>query len=354
MKKGYLVQSIVSFSYNLKSKSGPADKNPKSVGIVALAITLSTGGAVALAQQPKKVARICYLGGSDVSTSAIFVKPFRERLREIGYVEGQNIAIEFRFSEGKDDRLPELTAELVRLNCDVIVTAGGGAAQSAKNATKTIPVVMAFGPDAVRLGIVADLARPGGNITGLTDMGAQLYGKRLELLKETVPKLARVAFLLASTTPVGAADNVKELETVARYLRVGMQFLEVKGPDDIEGAFRAATKGRANGLMLPTSSFFAFHRKRIIDLAEKNRLPAMYSSVGYVEAGGLMVYSEDRAEMLRRAAEIVDMILKGTKPADMPVERPKKFVFVINLKAAKQIGLTVPPEVLARASRIIR
>jgi putative ABC transport system substrate-binding protein len=317
-------------------------------------MTLAICWAVADAQQPKKLARICYLGASNASTSAFLVKPFRERLREIGYVEGQNVTIEFRYSEGKDENLPELAAELVRLNCDVIVTAGGGGAQAAKNATKTIPVVMAFGPDAVRLGIVADLARPGGNITGLTDMGAQLYGKRLELLKETVPKLARVAFLLRSTTTLGAPDNVKELETVARYLRVGIQFLEVKGPDDIEGAFRAATKGRANGLMLPTSGFFSFHRKRIIDLAEKNRLPAMYSSVNYVEAGGLMFYGEDRSEMFRRAAEIVDKILKGTKPADIPVERPKKFDLVINLKAAKQIGFTVPPEVLARASRIIR
>ena len=352
MRKKQSITAPGFLSDNPKSKSGPADKNPKWVGVLAILVLLLGCVETAEAQQPKKVARVCYLGGSNASTSAIIVKSFRERLREIGYAEGQNLTIEFRFSEGKDERLPELAAELVRLNCDVIVTAGGGAAQSAKNATKTIPVVMAFGPDAVRTGIVADLARPGGNITGLTDMGAQMYGKRLELLKETVPKLARVAFLW-SPIP-GAADNLKETETVARYLRVGIQSLEVKGPDDIEGAFRAAAKGRANGLMLPTSAFFAFHRKRIIDLAEKNRLPAIYSSVGYVEAGGLMVYSEDRAEMLQRAAEIVDKILKGTKPADIPVDRPKKFEFVINLKAAKQIGLTIPPEVLARASRIIR
>ena len=358
MNRESWVRCLHAISGNLeeapRTKSGPADQNLKSVGLVAFAVIFALCGAVAKAQQPKKLARICYLAATDASTSTSTSKPFRERLREIGYVEGQNLTIEFRHSEGKDERLPELAAEFVRLNCDVIVTSGGGAAQAVKNATKTIPIVMAFGPDAVRLGIVSDLARPGGNITGLTNMGAQLYGKRLELLKETVPKLARVAFLLASTTPQGAADNVKELETVARYLRVGIQFLEVKGPDDIEGAFRAATNGRANGLMLPTSGFFSFHRKRIIALVEKNRLPAMYSSVTYVESGGLMYYGEDRSDMYRRAAEVVDMILKGAKPADIPVERPKKFDLVINLKAAKQIGLTIPSVVMARASRIIR
>jgi len=281
------------------------------------------------------------------------MKTFRERLRDLGYIEGQNITIEFRYSEGKVERLPSLVAEFVRLNCDVIVTQGTEAAQAAKNATKTIPVVMAISADAVRRGIVADLARPGGNITGLTNMGAELYGKRLELLKETVPKLARAAFLWSSTT-LGAADIVKETETVARFLRVGLQSLEVKGPDDFEGAFRAATKGRANGLMVAAGGFFAFHRKRIIELAEKNRLPAMYPTVSYVEAGGLMTYGEDRSEMSRRAAEIVDKILKGTKPADIPVERPKKFDLVINLPAAKRIGLTVPPNVLVRATRVIR
>ena len=184
-------------------------------------------------------------------------------------------------------------------------------------------------------------------------MGAEMYGKRLELLKETVPKFARVAFLWSPSNQ-SAADILKETETVARYLGVGIQSLEVKGPDDIEAVFRAATKGRANGLMVPQSGFFSFHLKRIIDLAEKNRLPAMYPNVAYVEAGGLMTYGEDRSEMFRRAAEIVDKILKGTKPADIPVERPKKFDLVINLKAAKQIGLTVPPNVLVRATKVIR
>ncbi len=320
--------------------------------IVLVALVLLACGVVAEAQQAKKVPRICVLAASSASIAAEGQKPFRDRLREIGYVEEQNIVIEYRFAEGKVKRLSELAAELVRLNCDVIITYGSGAVQAAKNATKTIPVVMAFGPDAVRGDVVAELARPGGNVTGMTDMGAELYGKRLELLKETVPKLARVVMLYPSS--LDAADNLKETETVGRFLRVNIQFLEVKGPDGIEGAFRAAIKGRANGLILPTSGFFSFHRKRIITLVEKNRLPAMYSSVGYVDGGGLMFYGEDRAEMFRRAAEMVDKILKGTKPADIPVERPKKFDFVVNLKAAKQIGLAVPPEVLARATRIIK
>jgi len=281
------------------------------------------------------------------------MKPFRERLREIGYVEGQNLIIDYRYWEGKVERLPELAAEFVRLNCDVIVTQGTEAAEAAKNATKTIPVVMAFGADAVKRGIVADLARPGANITGLTNIGAELYGKRLELLKETVPKSARVAFLWSPSNPA-AEDELKEIETVARFLKVGIQSLEVKGPDDIEGVFQAATKKRAQALLLGSGGFFGAHRKRIVDLAAKNRLPAMYGNVQFVEQGGLMSYGEDRSEMFRRAAEIVDKILKGTKPADIPVERPKKFDFVINLKAAKQIGFTVPPEVLARATKIIR
>ena len=311
--------------------------------------------SLAEAQQPKKVARICYLGNAVSGRQAIYIKLFRERLREIGYVEGQNVAIEYRDFEGNVERLPGLAAELVGLSCDVIVTQGNEAAQAAKNATKTIPVVMAFGSDAVQLGIVADLAHPGGNVTGLTDMGAQLYGKRLEILKETIPKLSRVAFLWSPTNP-DAGDILKEVESVGRFLRVGVQSLEVKGkgPDEIEGAFQAAAKGRANGLMLAGGAFFGFHEKQIIDMAGKYRLPAMYIVERFVEAGGLMSYGEDRSEMFRRAAEIVDKVLKGTKPADIPVERPKKFDFVINLKAAKQIGFTVPPEVLARASRIIR
>ena len=337
-----------SCSGNPKSKI----QNRKWGWVVAITLTFAFGAVVVEAQQPKKVARVCYLGNT-VSGTETETKPFRERLRAIGYVEGQNLLIDYRYSEGKGERLPHLAAEFVRLNCDVIVTAGAGAALAAKNATRTIPVVMAFGADAVRRGTVAELARPGGNITGLTDMGAQLFGKRLELLNETVPKLARVAFLW-SPTQLAADDIVKETGAVARFLRVAVQSLEVKRPDDFEGAFQAATKKRTQALLLGGGGFFGAHQKRIVELAAKSRLPAMYSAVGYVDAGGLMYFGEDRAEMFRRAAEIVDKILKGTKPADIPVERPRKFDFVINLKSAKQIGFTVPPEVLARATRIIR
>jgi putative ABC transport system substrate-binding protein len=344
---------LKSCSDNLKSKSGPADENLKWLGFSVIAFVLALCGAVADAQQPKKLARLCYLGNAISGRQGIYIKTFRERLRELGHIEGQNITIEYRDFEGKVERLPSLAGEFVALNCDVIVTQGNEAAEAAKNATKTIPVVMAFGADAVKLGIVKDLARPGGNITGMTFIGAELAGKRLELLKETVLKLSRVAFLWSPSNSA-ANDELKEVESVAKFLRVGIQSLEVKGPDDFEGAFRAATKGRANGLMLAGGAFFGFHEKRIVELAAKNRLPAMYIVERFVEAGGLMSYGEDRSEMFRRAAEIVDKILKGTKPADIPVERPKKFDLVINLKAAKQIGFTVPPEVLARASRIIR
>jgi putative ABC transport system substrate-binding protein len=282
------------------------------------------------------------------------VKPFRERLREIGYVEERNFTIEYRFSEGKVDRLQDLAAELVRLNCDVIVTTGTEAAEVAKKVIKTIPVVMAFGGDAERRGIIASLAHPGGNITGLTSINAELSGKRLELLKEIIPKLSQVGYLWSPTNP-DADYAMKETETVARSLRLGIQSLEVKGPDDIERAFQAATKKRVQALMLGGGGgFLSSHQKRIVELAAKNRLPGVYPNVRYVEAGGLMTYSEDRPEMLRRAAEIVDKILKGTKPADIPVDRPKKFEFIINLKAAKQIGLTIPPRVLERANKVFK
>jgi putative tryptophan/tyrosine transport system substrate-binding protein len=322
------------------------------ISILVIVAHLSVG-VVAAAEQPKKVARICFLGASNASTEAIYVKPFRERLRAIGYVEEQNLTIEYRFSEGKVDRLPDLAAELVRLNCDVIVTTGTEAAEVAKKVIKTIPVVMAFGGDAERRGIIASLAHPGGNITGLTSINTELSGKRLELLKEIIPKLSQVGYLWSPTNP-DADYAMKETETVARSLRLGIQSLEVKGPDDIERAFQAATKKRAQALMLGGGGFLSSYQKRIVELAAKNRLPGVYPNVRYVEAGGLMTYSEDRSEMLRRAAEIVDKILKGTKPADIPVDRPKKFEFIINLKAAKQIRLTIPPRVLERANKVIK
>jgi ABC-type uncharacterized transport system substrate-binding protein len=323
-----------------------------AVTSILVAVILLAVAVIAEAQQPKKIALVCHVGGS-ASNAAIDMKPFRERLRELGYAEGQNIAIESRTWEGKVERLAELAAELVRRNCDVILTSGTEAAQAVKNATKTIPIVMGFSGDAVRLGIVASLARPGGNVTGMTSIGAELYGKRLELLKEVVPKLSRVAFLWSPSNP-DADNNVKQTEAVARFLRLEIQPLEVKELDDIEGAFRAATKKRAEALTLAAGGLFGVHRKRIVELAEKNRLPAVYPTERFVEVGALMVYAEDRLEQFRRAAEYVDKILKGAKPADLPVEQPKKFEFIVNLKAAKQIGLTIPPNVLARADKVIR
>jgi len=304
------------------------------------------------AEQPKKVARIGYLDNT-AAVSAINMKPFRERLGELGYTEGQNFIMENRYFEGNVERLPDLAAELVRLKCDVIVTAGTEAAEAAKKAIKTIPVVMAFGGDAVRRGFVKDLARPGGNITGLTGIGAELNGKRLELLKEVVPKLVRVGFLWNQTNP-GVDFQLKETESVGRSIRLAIQSLEVNSPDDIDGSFQEATKKRAQAILVDSGGFFAFHRKRILESAVKSRLPAMYPNTQSVEAGGLMAYANDRKEQYRRAAEYVDKILKGAKPADLPVERPRKFEFVINLKAAKAINLTIPQSVLFRADKVIK
>jgi len=324
----------------------------KKISALIVATLILTGLPPAWAQQPKKIARIGYLGNT-ASTSAISLKPFRERLSELGYVEGQNITMEYRYFDGKVERLPELAAELVSLTCAVIVAIGNEATGAAKNATKETPIVMASTNEAVRSGFVANLARPGGNITGLTSLGGDIYGKRLEVLKEMNPKLSRVGFLWSPTSPV-AAVNLKEIETVARSLRMEILSLEVKGSSDIEGAFQVATNKRAEALLVDGSGFFTANQKQIIHLAIKHRLPAMYPNTRSVEAGGLMTYAGDRSEQYRRAAEYVDKVLKGAKPADLPVERPKKFELVINLKTAKQIGLTIPPNVLARADRVIK
>jgi len=306
----------------------------------------------AQAQQPKKVARIGYVGSSP-SNSAIDMKPFRERLRELGYVEGQNITIESVYFEGKVERLPELAAQLVRLKCDVIFAVGNEATKAAKSATKEIPIVIASTQDAVRSGFVASLARPGGNVTGLTGVGADMSGKRLELLKEVIPKLSRMGFLWSPTSPI-AADNLKDMETLARSFGLGIQAVQVKEPDEIEVAFQTAINKSAEALMVDTGGFFIANQKRILELATKSRLPAMYANTRFVEAGGLMSYSLDRKEQFRRAAEYVDKILKGARPADLAIERPRKFELVINLKAAKQIALTIPSNVLAQADKVIK
>ena len=278
---------------------------------------------------------------------------FRQGLRELGYVEGNNILIEWRFAEGKADRLPSLAAELVRLKVEVIVTSGPTVTRSAKEANVTVAIVMTFDNDPVGTGFVASLGRPGGNITGLSSLAVDISGKQVELLKEIVPKLSRVAVLGTSTNP-GNAQVIKETELAARALAVNLQYLDVRGARDLETAFRAASKGRADAALVLAGPVLVINRKQVIDLAIRNRLPAKYYRSEFVEDGGLMTYGVSNTDLSRRAATYVDKILKGAKPADLPVEQPKKFEFIINLKAAKQIGLTIPPNVLARADRVIR
>jgi putative tryptophan/tyrosine transport system substrate-binding protein len=307
----------------------------------------------ASAQQAKKVARIGYLVSAFPSSTPARIEAFRQGLRELGYVEGKNIVIEWRYAEEKPDRLPALATELVRLKVDVIVTTGTLVTRVAKEATVTIPIVMANDTDPVSNGFVASLARPGGNITGLSTLAPELSGKRLELLKEIIPKLSSVAVLGTSTGP-GNAQNLKETEVAAAALGVKIQYLDVLSPKDIETAFRAASKARADAVLLLASSVFTSQRTQVVDLAVKNRLPATYNRPEYVEDGGLMTYGPSINDLFRRAATYVDKILKGAKPADLPVEQPTKFEFIINLKAAKQIGLTIPPNVLARADKVIK
>jgi putative ABC transport system substrate-binding protein len=301
-----------------------------------------------------KAPRIGHLNGSSLSAIAYRIEAFRQGLRELGYVEGKNIVIEWRSAEQKFDRLPALAAELVRLKVDIIVTSGPIPTRAAKEATSTIPIVMAQDPDPVANGFVASLARPGGNITGLATLAPELSGKQVELLTEIFPKLSRVAVFRTSTQP-GIAQALKEVELAAKALGVQLQYLDVLDPKDIETAFRAASKGHAEAVLsLVAGGIANAHRTQIVELAVKSRLPVIYNRREDVEAGGLMTYGVSLTDLDRRAATYVDKILKGTKPADLPVEQPTKFELVINLKTAKQIGLTVPQKVLARADRVIR
>jgi putative tryptophan/tyrosine transport system substrate-binding protein len=308
-----------------------------------------------LAQQPKKVPRIGYLSsGRGAGMHSPRAEAFRMGLRELGYVEGKNIAVEYRSAEGKLDRLPELADELVRMKLDVILTGGNTAIRAAKKATSTIPIVMPHTADPVGDGFVTSLARPGGNITGLTSSaGYELSGKRLELLKETVPRAVRVA-VLRDPINLGTAQSLKETETVAQFLKIHVESLEVRSFKDFEAAFQAATNKRVDALMVLAGGLFNTHRSWILNLVAKSRLPAMYSEQEYVVAGGLIAYATNIEDLYRRAATYVDKILKGAKPADLPVEQSTKFEFVITLKTAKQIGLTIPPNVLARADKIIK
>ena len=305
------------------------------------------------AQQPTKIPRIGFLAGTKPAPVAARVAAFRQGLRELGYVEGKNIVVEWRYAEGKADRERELAAELARLKVDVIVSAGPTVTRALKEATSTIPIVMGQDGNPVASGLVASLARPGGNITGLSNLSPELSGKRLELLKEIAPNLSLVTVIGSSNEP----DNpqiLKEMELAAGALKVKLQYLDVLSSKDIETAFQAAAKARADGVVMLGSVVFNTHRIQIVELAVKSRLPATYTRPEYVEDGGLMTYGPSINDLFRRAATYVDKILKGAKPADLAVEQPKKFEFIVNLKAAKQIGLTIPPNVLARADRVIK
>jgi putative ABC transport system substrate-binding protein len=305
------------------------------------------------AQQRTKIPRIGFLATVSPSTISDRLEAFRQGLRDLGYVEGKTIVIEFRWAEGRVDRLPDLATELVRLKVEVIVTSGPTPTRSTKEATVTIPIVMTQVGDPVGNGFVASLARPGGNITGLSTLAPELSGKQLKLLKEIIPKLSRVAVLGTSTNPDNA-QSLKETELAAGAFGVKLQFLNVLGPKDIETAFRAARNGRADAILALSSRVLVSQRTQVVDLAVKSQLSAIYRNREDVEAGGLMSYGVSLTDLSRRAATYVDKILKGAKPADLPVEQPTKLELVINLKAAKQIGLTIPPHVLAKADSIIR
>jgi putative ABC transport system substrate-binding protein len=329
--------------------------NKTGLSSILMAVALLAVGVVAEAQQPKKIPRIGYLSAQGPARESAPSKAIWLALRELGYIEGQNIAFEYRNAEGKRDRYPELAAELVRLKVDLIVVTGGAIAiRAAKNATKTIPIVMTgVGADPVETGLVESLARPGGNVTGITSLQTELGGKRLELLKEAVPKLARVAVLYDPAVP--AAREVKEdLPVAARALRLTIQPWEIRAAEDFERVFAAMGKQRPDGLYVSSGLVITANGKRIADFALKSRLPSMYTSREAVEAGGLMYYGADEADSYRRVAYYVDRILKGAKPADLPVQQPTKFELVINLKTAKQIGLTIPQKVLGRADKVIR
>jgi len=323
-------------------------------------VCLLTGSLICIAlfaeaQQPAKIPRIGYLSGTgDPSNPGPTVEAFRQGLRDRGYIEGKNILVEYRYAEGKQERVPSLVSELVQLKVDVLVVLTLPSVRAAKEATKTIPIVMVLAVDPVATGIVDSLARPGGNITGLATLQRELSGKRLELLKEVLPAMSRVGVLWDADAP-GSAIGFKEYEEAARTLKVRLESLEVRGPEpDLEGAFQAATKGRARALITIRNPMLRRYTKRIAELAIKNRLPAIYEGSESVEAGGLMSYGINDGENFKRAAHYVDRILKGTKPADLPVEQPIKFEFVINLKTAKQIGVIIPQSLLYRADKVIK
>jgi putative ABC transport system substrate-binding protein len=332
---------------------GSKIQNPKWARLLGILIVLVGCVGMAKAQQRAKTPRIGVLAPPTPSFLSTRVEAFRQGLRELGYVEGKNISIEYRYAEGKLDRLPQLAAELVHLKVDVILTAGESGALAAKNATSIIPIVFAVAEDAVESGLVSSLARPGGNVTGLTVLAADLGGKRLELLKECFPKVVRVAFLWPSGGPRGN-EPFTEMEAAAKAFGLKLQSLPVRGLDDFQPAFEIAKREGAHALVTTPSPVINTQQLRVLDFAAKNRLPAMYPSSEFVDLGGLMSYAPSYTDLFRRAATYVDKILKGAKPSDLPVEQPTKFELVINLKAAKQIGVTIPQSVLYRADKVIK
>ena len=328
----------------------------RRTAIRRLATFFLTTASLAQAQQPKKIPLIGYLSTGNAASDSARAKGIRLALRERGYIEGQNIASEYRYAEGKQDRYPELAAELVRLKVDIIVAAGGTrVVRAAMNATRTIPIVMVgAGIDPVEAGLIGSLSHPGGNATGITNISGALGGKRLELLKEAVPKLARVAVLYDPAAPANVLEVKELLPVAARALKLTLQPWEVRAADDFDRVFAAMGKQRPDGLFVTPGPLMLANQKRIIGLALKSRLPSMFSRREAVDAGGLMYYGADQAESYRRVAYFVDRVLKGTKPADLPVEQPMRFELVVNLKTAKQIGVTIDPNLLARANRLIK
>ena len=325
----------------------------KKITVLALSAILFALCLPAQAQQPKRIPQIGYLSYGSAEIDKSLLAALQQGLQELGYLEGRNIVIEQRYAAGRSEKLSELLAELIRLKPDVLVAAGDPAAHAAKKATSVIPIVMVTSPDPVGTGLIASLAHPGGNVTGLSDFHGGVITKRLEVLKDVAPLMSRVAVLL---NPANRSNplQLKDIQAAAPAFRVTIIAFEVKGPDDIDGTFATIGKERPGALLVVGDRLFATHQKRIFEFVSKIRLPAIYSQRGYVDAGGLMSYGTNFADQYRRAANYIDKILKGAKPADLPVEQPIKFEFVINLKAAKQIGLTIPPNVLARADKVIR
>jgi putative ABC transport system substrate-binding protein len=325
----------------------------KKIAVFALSALLFALCFPVWAQQPTKVPRVGFLDPTSRAVSNARIESFQQGLRKFGYIDGKNIAIEYRFADGKAEPLHDFANELVRLNVDIIVTRAIPGAVAAKQATTKIPIVFVGVADAVAARLIASLARPGGNITGLTSLAPELSGKRLELLKEIFPRVSRISVL---RNPSNAGDPIiwKEAEAAAQALGLELQSLPVRGAKDLENAFESAIRGHGQALMTLPDPLLQSHRQQIVDLAAKSKLPGIYPDSEYTESGGLMSYAANALEFYNRAASYVDRILKGANPGDLPVEQPKKFEFVINLKAAKQIGLTIPPNVLARADRVIR